>query len=223
MAEVRWLEQELARELCPVTAPDGLWDRIHEQRRPLRVMPNPLRTWSIAAAALLMLLAGLVWRLGATRDPAADLEAMAERELRGLANGARNVDFRSGDPTEIRSWVQARLGVDVRLAGIPLRGGGAVRLLGARLLRSHEFAAAAIDYRVGDDLAVLVVTERHATIRQIAWSAHTPPRYSTAGNIALYSWSLGAADYAIAFGSARQPRRGCLLCHADLPATLLIR
>jgi hypothetical protein len=76
---------------------------------------------------------------------------------------------------------------------------------------------------VGDDLAVLVVTERHATIRQIVWSAHTPLRYSTTGNIALYSWSLGAADYAIAFGSARQPRRGCLLCHADLPATLLIR
>ena len=222
MAEVRWLEQELARELCPVTAPDGLWDRIHEQRRPLRVMPNPLRTWSIAAAALLMLLAGLVWRLGATRDPAADLEAMAARELRGM-NGSRNVDLRSGDPAEIRSWVQARLGIDVRLASLPLRGDAEVRLLGARLLRSRQFAAAAIDYRVGDDLAVLVVTERHATIRQIAWSAHTPPRYSTAGNIALYSWSLGAADYAIAFGSARQPRRGCLLCHADLPATLLIR
>ena len=222
MAEVRWLEQELARELCPVAAPDALWDRIHEQRRPLRVMPNPLRTWSIAAAALLMLLAGLVWRLGATRDPAADLEAMAARELRGM-NGSRNVDLRSGDPAEIRSWVQARLGIDVRLASLPLRGDAEVRLLGARLLRSRQFAAAAIDYRVGDDLAVLVVTERHATIRQIVWSAHTPLRYSTTGNIALYSWSLGAADYAIAFGSARQPRRGCLLCHADLPATLLIR
>lgn len=63
-----WLEGELKRELRPISAPDDLWSRIHEQRRPLRVRPNPWRAWSIAMASLLLLLAGLVWRLGATRD-----------------------------------------------------------------------------------------------------------------------------------------------------------
>jgi hypothetical protein len=63
------LESELKRELRPVSAPDELWARIHEQRRPLRARPNPWRIWSIAMASLLILLAGLVWRLGAARDP----------------------------------------------------------------------------------------------------------------------------------------------------------
>ncbi|HVW10264.1 MAG TPA: hypothetical protein VHC90_16870, partial [Bryobacteraceae bacterium] len=62
----RRLEAELARQLGAVRAPDSLWLRIHEQRRPLRVRPNPWKTWSIAGASLLALLAGLAWRLGAT-------------------------------------------------------------------------------------------------------------------------------------------------------------
>jgi hypothetical protein len=64
-----WLETELVRELRPVPAPDELWSRIHEQRRALRVRAHPWRAWSIVAASVLMLLAGLVWRLGATRGP----------------------------------------------------------------------------------------------------------------------------------------------------------
>ncbi len=78
------LESELARELCAVSAPEGLWRRIHEQQRPLRVMAHPWRKWSIAAAVALMLLAGVVWRLGAalgTTDP----KALAEWELRNPA------------------------------------------------------------------------------------------------------------------------------------------
>src|SRR5579862_3986537 len=59
-----WIETELARELRPVAAPEELWSRIHEQRRPLRVLPHPWRAWSIASVSLVILLIGVFWGLG---------------------------------------------------------------------------------------------------------------------------------------------------------------
>jgi hypothetical protein len=57
------LEQELARQLCPVRAPDDLWDRIHEQRRPLRVSRRALGPGAqLAAMALVILTTGFAMR-----------------------------------------------------------------------------------------------------------------------------------------------------------------
>src|SRR4051794_39038285 len=111
-----WLEGELSRQLAPLAAPDSLWRLIHEQRRPLRVRTSPWRTWSLAAAVVLMLVAGLVWRLGATRGRTSDLEALAARELSGMTAGTLRSDILSSDPEEIRRWIKARLDVDLRLS-----------------------------------------------------------------------------------------------------------
>jgi hypothetical protein len=92
MADSRqdWLESELARQMRPVAAPEELWARIHEQRRPLRVRRNLWGAWSIVAASVVMLLAGLVWRLGAARSPAVTarhpqvmLMPAAQRQIQG--------------------------------------------------------------------------------------------------------------------------------------------
>jgi hypothetical protein len=218
---------ELARQLCPVRAPDSLWRAIHEQRRPLRVQPHPWKAWSIAAAVLTMLLAGLVWRLGATRETSGDMEALAERELRGLANGSRAVDLRSGDAGEIERWVKTRVGVDIRLADRPVAGGGAVRLIGVRIIQYERNPVAVIAYQVGDDFGAMLVADGRARAGFAgiggSGSGHAASRMRSSGDVLLYSWRRGVNDYAIAFGGGRQSERACLLCHADRPALMVFR
>ncbi len=65
-----WLEQELARQLKPASAPDDLWQRIHEQRRPLRVGPDRRIQWSVALAALAAFFAILAWPAPKAPKPA---------------------------------------------------------------------------------------------------------------------------------------------------------
>jgi anti-sigma factor RsiW len=72
-----WLEQELNRQLSPVRAPDFLWERIHEQRRPLRAA----RSFKFQAMAAVIALAAIAVGLTGSRSPA-DLRALSERELR---------------------------------------------------------------------------------------------------------------------------------------------
>jgi anti-sigma factor RsiW len=223
-----WLEAELARELCPVAAPDSLWRGIHEQRRPLRVRPHRWTAWSIAAASLLMLLAGLVWRLGAARDPAAELEALAAQELRDATNGSGKVDIRSDDRSEIQRWMRARLNIDVRLAVSPLAGNEAVRLIGARLIRFGKYSVGVVTYRVGPDFAELLVADKHAGSTGAAGPGHSDlrigsGRISSDGDMQLYSWRHEGNDYAIAFGSPKQARQPCLLCHAGTSALMVLR
>lgn len=223
MADLRqggaWLEAELSRQLGPISAPDSLWDRIHEQRRPLRACPNPWRTWSIAAAALLVLLAGLVWRLGASRVPVADLEALAQRELKGPSN----VDLRSGDPLKIQAWVKANSNIDIQLPDRREFGNDAVRLIGARLAGTANAPIAVISYQVGDTSAALLVADKPADPRGVAVRGHMAFHNETATGGRLYSWNSGANEYALAFGSAKDDGRPCLLCHAAAPALMVLR
>jgi hypothetical protein len=173
----------------------------------------------MAAAAALMLLAGLVWRLSAKPDPSDGLEALADRELRSMANGTGNVDFRSGDPREIREWVKARLGLDVRLD--PVESGNAVRLTGAGILPFGRYSVAVIAYRVGDDYAAMLVAG-HMQGRK-AGAGHARLRMRPDGDTLAYSWSSGSSDYAIAFSGIGDPGRPCLLCHASAPAMMVFR
>jgi len=59
-----WLEQELAREIAPVEAPDELWCRIQMGRvavvSPRRRSPALL----VAAAAMVLVTAGAIWLWG---------------------------------------------------------------------------------------------------------------------------------------------------------------
>jgi hypothetical protein len=230
-----WLETELARQLCAVSAPDTLWDRIHEQRRPLRVRSEQRLTWLIAAAAVFVVSAGLAWRLGVTRNSsvnreAPNLETLAGMELRQFANGTETTDLRSADPAEIRAWVRSQSHIDIGLPDPPASGNAAVRLIGARLARLGQRSVAVIGYRVGNNFAAMVVTGgRHGTVHEAPnhnEPSHTKPRMTSTANLALYSWSSGSDEYAIAFGGGGEappdPKAACLLCHAS-PALMLFR
>jgi hypothetical protein len=207
------LEAELARQLGAVSAPDSLWLRIHEQRRPLRVRPNPWTAWSIAGASLLVLLAGLAWRLGATAlfnaAPHPDLALVARQELRDMANGTQKLDLRSADRAEIQQWVEARTGVNLKLASF---GGERAELCGARIFRSGSFSGAVISYRVNGRSAAMVVTAGSGT----AGPRHTSFEEKVTGDILLYSWDREGGEYALAAMGTEKPHQPCLLCHAAL-------
>jgi anti-sigma factor RsiW len=203
------LEAELARQLGAVSAPDSLWLRIHEQRRPLRVRPNPWTAWSIAAASLLVLLAGLAWRLGATLTPHPDLALVARQELRDMADGTQKLDLRSADRAEIQRWVEKRTGVDLKLTSF---AGEGAELCGARIFRSGGYSGAVISYRVDGHSAAMVVTAGSGT----AGPRHTSLKEKTTGDILLYSWQRESGEYALAATGAEKSHRPCLLCHAAL-------
>jgi len=197
-----WLEMELARQLCPVAAPESLWDRIHEQQASRRDKPDRWVLWPIAAALLLVASGGAAWRIVMARDPGAGLARLAEHELR-----ADSLDFRSEDPLEIRTWVKARANIDIDLPA----GRSAVRLLGARLIQFKGAPVAAVAYRVGDDDAALLVMGK----RSAATSKHLFSPVQSAGSARLFTWSMRQQEYTIAFAGAKDPQGACLLCHVN--------
>jgi hypothetical protein len=197
MPDHSWLEAHLSRQLCPVNAPDTLWNRIHEQRRPLRVRPQRQLIWS-AAFAILIVATGMFWRLGVTRDPTEEIS--------------------SNDAQQIRSWIKAKSNIDIPLPDRPTFG----RILGARIVRLQQYSVAVINYRVGREEATMMVTNRPSTGDSLN-PGHTSPRISNTANATLYSWSLGPDDYTIAFTGAKESRAACLLCHVNTPALLVFR
>jgi hypothetical protein len=196
VSELQWLEMELARRLRPVAAPEALWDRIHEPRTPPRA--SSFRLWPIAAALLLMGSGVVAWRISLARDPVSAMETLAEREL----SGPQRYDLYSSDPLEIRTWVKAKTNVDLEMPG-----SGAVRLLGARLIRLDGEPVAAVGYKVGDSAATLLVCRKRSAA---ATSKHVFSRM----NARVLTWTMRAQVYTIA-SAAKDPQAACLLCHAD--------
>lgn len=197
MPDRSWLEAQLSRQLCPVSAPDALWDRIHEQRRPLRVRPQRHLMWS-AALALLIIATGMFWRLGVTGDPTEQIT--------------------SSDAQQIRTWIKAKSNIDIPLPDRPTFG----RILGARIVRLQQYSVAVVNYKVGSQSATMMVTNRPVT-NESQNPGHTSPRVTQTANATLYSWSLGPDNYTIAFTGAKESAAACLLCHVNTPALMVFR
>ena len=88
MTQQAWLEEELPRQLCPVRAPEALWERIHEQRRPLRVSRSLGPGAVIATIVLVILTAGFSMRFVSTPDsPQASIDIGVPQSA-SCANGS---------------------------------------------------------------------------------------------------------------------------------------
>lgn len=159
-----WLEKELARQLAPVTAPESLWDRINRQplRPPRRVLHVDRAFWPVAVVMLLLAVAGVVRTIRIDRDPG----TLTDRELALVVSGAGAsgaFDFRSDSFEITRKWVKAAANIDIDLpAGQRVADHNFVRLLGVRMTKLRGLPVAAIDYRVGDQVATLFVSGKHA-------------------------------------------------------------
>ncbi len=186
-----WLEVQLAEVLRPSAAPPDLWDRVWEPRPQPRRRVTAWAVWPIAAALALAIPAGIAW-FQARKGPSLDLRHLALEQLREAAP----LDFQSSDPAEISRWLRQQTGADVRL---PSRR--AVRLLGARVIRTVGTPVGAVVYRVGDSDATLLV----ARTSDMADTSHR-----------RFSWSAGGLTYALACANEAHPEAACLLCHASL-------
>ncbi len=105
-----WYEPALARELSPVPAPEGLWERIQNPKP--RVRPNVNTTFLRACATLacIAIVLSAVW-LRPSRQ-----------------------EIRSANPAEVQAWIRAKAGVDVPLRShLPAE----LRLIGARLVNGR--------------------------------------------------------------------------------------
>jgi hypothetical protein len=190
-------EPELRRHLGPVQAPDQLWERVHNAHA-VKLPPSRGVTWQWAAAALatVAIVAGVtVWQ---NRELSGE-----ERAVRALSRAPEQLQFRSADLTELRTWVKSGTGLDVPL---PVRTSSAVQLLGAYVNRKGV-PTAEISYRVGGMDATLVVSKialegdgRHAFVKSGSYHGSS-----------YQSWTMRGQMYTIASADAKV---GCLLCHS---------
>jgi hypothetical protein len=158
---------------------------------------------------VLVLLAGLAWRLGATLNPHPDLAVVARQELREMVSGTQKLDLRSASRTEIQQWVEEHTGMNLKLAAF---AGEGAELCGAKIFRSGAYSGAVIAYKVDGRSAAMVVTSRSGT----AGPRHTSLEERVSGETLLYSWQHEGGDYALAAMGTEKPHRPCLLCHAAL-------
>jgi anti-sigma factor RsiW len=150
-----------------------------------------------------MLAAGgaAIWRISVPQT----MEELAIREL-----SEERLDFRSDDPAQIRSWVQAKAGIDVEL---PASGGREVRLLGCRLMKRSGAPVVSIAYRVAGDAAALLVSRAAGSG---AGGAHQFAPRESSGGARIFSWTMREKEYTIACSAAREPEAACLLCHSQM-------
>jgi hypothetical protein len=214
-----WLERELARQLAPVAAPESLWDRIHrqqgrQQRRPARGILLERTFWPVAIAMVLLAFAGVLRTLSANREP----DQLPEKELALLARPSGDFDFHSSSFADTRAWVKAQADIDIDIPpGQPAPDRGAVRLLGTRIIRLNGLPIAAIDYRVGDQVATLFVSGKRAGLTA---SAKASKHLFSQGR--LVSWNMRSQTYTIASSGTGNSRAACLLCHANSPGVILM-
>jgi hypothetical protein len=193
-------EPELKRHLGPVKAPDELWDRVHgaQVSPPKRVRSLNRRaawTWAAASLAAVAAVAGIVWL-----NRSLTTEELA---VRALSRTPDQMEFRSGDLTELRTWVKAGTGLDVPFTG---RAAPSVHLVGAHVTRKGV-PTAEISYRVGDMDVTLAVSKADPA----ADGKHTFVRSGSYHGANFTTWSMRGQMYTIAAADARV---GCLLCHS---------
>jgi hypothetical protein len=216
-----WLERELARQLAPVAAPESLWDRINrQQRRPSRRISFERTFWPVAVAMVLLAFAGVLRTLSLNREP----DQLPEQELALLARPSGDFDFHSNSFADTRAWVKAQANIDIDVpAGRPGAEHGAVRVLGTRIIRLRGLAVAAIDYRVGDQVATLFVSGKRAGL---TGTAKASKHLFSRGR--LVSWNMRSQTYTIAFSATGafsetgNSHGACLLCHASSPGVILM-
>jgi len=196
-------ERELKRHLAPVKAPDELWDRVRSGKASHR-KPRPAAMtwrWAAAAVAAVAVIAGAtVW----LNRPLSN----EELAVRALNHGAEQMEFRSGNLAELRTWVKTATGLDIPLTG---RTAPSVRLIGAHVVKAGVIRkgspAVEISYRVGDSDAALVISKatlqgdgRHAFVKSGSYHGAN-----------FQSWTMRGQMYTIASSNARV---GCMLCHS---------
>ena len=193
---------ELSRHLGPVKAPDELWDRVQGaevsslNRRPARAITWQ---WAAVAVATVAIVAGVTVWLNQSLSS-------EERAVRALSRSPDQMEFRSADLSELRTYVKAEAGLDLPFPGHPAPS---VRLIGAHVTRATRKtpSTAEISYRVGDLDATLVISKASAD----GDGRHKFKKSGSYHGANFLSWTMRGQMYTIAASDAS---KGCMLCHS---------
>ena len=192
------IEQELWRQLAPVSAPEGLWYEIQRARRnPAPRAALDWAFWPVAVAMVLLALGGIVRAFGS--------RVSSDQELMAMSRNSDAAEYRSGNFDDIRTWVKDKADIDIDVPAGHTGTDKNVRILGARLLRIRGVRIAAIDYRMGKKAATLFVTGKRG--------GNALPREEPAADRGLYSWNLRDETYLVSYTGPQASREACLLCH----------
>jgi hypothetical protein len=195
---VHRLDEELARHLRPVAAPEDLWSRMQgpHQGHAGAVIRWPVWAFAAAVAATIALFC-----FSLRSDTSSYLAKFAVGEL---ARGVEDVQFRSADPKQIRAWVQANAGIDIPL---PARAGESVKLIGASVFPNGS-PMVCLTYRVGNQPTRLLVARATNAVPQ-----HESMERSSYHGKSISSWVMQGQAYMLAGAAAENARSGCVLCH----------
>jgi hypothetical protein len=198
----QWLPAILRRDLAQVEAPAELWYRVQGASAAAPRHPRRPLAWTLAVA-LVIVAAVLAVR---AREEPAPLAASAA----GVVEPAR-IEFQSGDPAQIRAWLNRKAGIDVALPGVLEPS---IRLLGASVVNRSEPAIQVV-YMAGDREATLLVekTSQSSAIRHADLRAEP----NASGKI---TWVMRGQRYTLQCfepgGFGREDARiACLLCHTS--------
>jgi hypothetical protein len=185
-----WLESELQRGLCKVSAPPQLWDRVQQAQSdsagPQRKARQAL-VWAVAAAALLI-------GIGLARVSASIGGVRLERDSQTAA-------LRCQNPAQLRAWVRARTGLN-----LPLRAESSpsIQLIGAQTMDGS--GGVEVAYRAGNHDAMLLVSKADTGAGNI-------PHSRVSGNVS--SWVMDGQKYTLACNDPAGLLLACKLCHLD--------
>jgi hypothetical protein len=197
---VNRLDEELARQLRPVAAPEDLWFRVQEPRGGYGAALARWPIWAFAAAVAATI---ALFCFSLRSDTGSYMAKFAAGEL---ARGMEDVQFRSADPAQIRDWVQANAGIDIPL---PARAGRNVKLIGVSVFQSGS-RMVCVTYRVGNQPSRLLVTPVAAGAPQ-----HGSMEQARYRGASLATWSMQGHTYTLAWSALGNARAGCVLCHVD--------
>jgi hypothetical protein len=195
------LQEMLRRDLARVEAPAELWGHLQGARLAKASDTVWPRAWALAAALAIVV---AVLAVG-MHEPPAPLAASASGVV-----AAGHLEFQSGDPAQIRAWLNAQAGIDVALPVVPQPS---VRLLGASVVNRVEPAVQVV-YRVGNREASLLVEKTSRPEGAGAGGArHADLKADSNGG--KITWVMHGQMYTLECFGPEDARIACLLCHAS--------
>jgi mycothiol system anti-sigma-R factor len=239
------LSRLLHRSRPLYSAPDALRDRVMRttklfpasapytpprlRKRILKILARPLQSaggglhrWLVLAAAILLVVAGLLPVPGILRRASANsyIEA-AVAAHRSSLNGSLPLEIKSESPSVVTAWFAGKVPFNFRLPEAAEEAGHeqVYRLTGGRLVNYKDGYAALVSYQMQQQtISLLVASSKSAAA---AGGEQVPSggiifHYSRQAGFAVITWSTHGLTYALVSSLPGSGRQSCMVCHQNM-------
>jgi mycothiol system anti-sigma-R factor len=213
-------------ELFPSSAsnaPPGLRKRVLKVlARPLQSARRGARNWPVLAAAILLVVAGLLPVPRFMRQARANsyIEA-AVAAHRSSLNGDLPLEIKSGSPSVVTAWFAGKVPFNFRLPDAAKESGhGQIyQLTGGRLVNYKDGYAALVSYQMQQQTISLLVASSKSAVA--AGGEEVPSggivfHYSKQAGFAVITWSTHGLTYALVSSLPGSGRQSCMVCHQNM-------